>query len=215
MKQKILLHSCCAPCSTAVIERLKNDYDIVILYYNPNIYPEEEYLKRKNEEIKYIKHLNGTDKELSISMLDCDYESEKFYGAVKGYENEREGGARCAICFKLRLEETAKKAKELGFDLFGTTLTVSPHKNAELINSIGLGIERELGVKFLESNFKKQNGYKRSVELSKENNIYRQAYCGCEFALRIQKQEAPESLNKKYWYKNAKPLNFEWFLAIK
>lgn len=198
MKQRILLHSCCAPCSTAVIERLKEEYEIVIFYYNPNIYPEEEYLKRKAEEIKYIKHLNETDKELSISMLDCDYESEKFYEATKGYENEREGGARCALCFKLRLDETAKKAKQLGFDIFGTTLTVSPHKNAELINSIGIGIEKEQGIKFLISNFKKQNGYKRSIELSKENNIYRQNYCGCEFALRIQQIEAPESLNKRY-----------------
>lgn len=197
-KQKILLHSCCAPCSTAVIERLKEDFDIVIIYYNPNIYPEEEYIKRKNEEIKYIAHLNETDSSISISMIDCDYESEKFYEAVKGYENEREGGVRCSICFRLRLEETARKAKELGFDLFGTTLTVSPHKNAELINAIGLGIEKEVGIKFLESNFKKNNGYKRSVELSKENNIYRQNYCGCEFALKIQQIEAPESLNKKY-----------------
>ena len=196
MKQKILLHSCCAPCSTAVIERLKDEFDIVIFYYNPNIYPEEEYLKRKQEEIKYIKHLNETDNELSITMLDSDYECEKFYEATRGYENEREGGARCALCFKLRLNETAKKAKELGFDVFGTTLTVSPHKNAELINSIGLGIEKEIGIKFLVSNFKKQNGYKRSIELSKENNIYRQSYCGCEFALRIQKIEAPDSLKK-------------------
>ena len=123
-KKKILLHSCCAPCSTAVIERLKAEYDITILYYNPNIYPEEEYLKRKNEEIKYINHLNETDKDFVIDMLDCDYESERFYSAVKGLENEREGGARCAVCFKLRLEETAKKAKEKGYDLFGTTLTL-------------------------------------------------------------------------------------------
>lgn len=188
-KPRILLHSCCAPCSTAVIERLKDNYEIVILYYNPNIYPEEEYLKRKNEEIKYINHLNETDKDIKISMLDADYESEKFYEATKGYENEREGGARCAICFKLRLEKTAKLAKENGFDLFGTTLTVSPHKNAELINSIGLAIEKKTGVKFLVSNFKKQDGYKLSIELSKQNNIYRQNYCGCEFALRIQQEE--------------------------
>lgn len=188
-KPRILLHSCCAPCSTAVIERLKDNYEIVILYYNPNIYPEEEYLKRKNEEIKYINHLNETDKDIKISMLDADYESEKFYEATKGYENEREGGARCAICFKLRLEKTAKLAKENSFDLFGTTLTVSPHKNAELINSIGLAIEKETGVKFLVSNFKKQDGYKLSIELSKQNNIYRQNYCGCEFALRIQQEE--------------------------
>lgn len=198
MKQKILLHSCCAPCSTAVIEKLKDEFDITILYYNPNIYPEEEYKKRKNEEIRYIKHLNNIEKDAKISFLDCDYECEKFYSAVKGYENEREGGARCAICFKLRLSETAKRAKEFGFDLFGTTLTVSPHKNAELINFIGLGLEKEIGIKFLVSNFKKQNGYKRSVELSKENNIYRQNYCGCEFALKIQQIEAPESLSKKY-----------------
>lgn len=197
-KKKILLHSCCAPCSTAVIERLKDEYNIVILYYNPNIYPEEEYLKRKNEEIKYIKHLNETDKDINISMLDCDYESEKFYSAVKGLENEREGGARCAVCFKLRLEETAKKAKELGFDLFGTTLTVSPHKNSEIINKIGLAISEKYNIEYLESNFKKQNGYKRSVELSKENGIYRQNYCGCEFALKIQMKECPESLKKVY-----------------
>ena len=198
MKKKILLHSCCAPCSTAVIERLKEEFDITIFYYNPNIYPEDEYKKRKNEEIKYIKHLNNVEKDINISFLDCDYDCEKFYSAVKGYENEREGGARCAICFNLRLSETAKKAKDLGFDIFGTTLTVSPHKNAELINSIGMGIEKEIGIKFLVSNFKKQNGYKRSIELSKQNNIYRQNYCGCEFALNIQKLEVPESLNKKY-----------------
>ena len=197
-KTKILLHSCCAPCSTAVIERLSEEFDITILYYNPNIYPEEEYVKRKNEEIKYIEILNKTKPEISLSMLDCDYDCITFYNAVKGLENEREGGARCAVCFKVRLEKTAQLAKENGFDCFGTTLTVSPHKNAELINSIGKAIEKQEGVRFLESNFKKQNGYKRSVELSKENGLYRQNYCGCEFALRIQEIEAPDSLNKKY-----------------
>lgn len=197
MKKKILLQSCCAPCSTAVIERLVEDFDITILYYNPNIYPEEEYLKRKNEELKYIKIFNekNTDK---IKFFDCDYESEKFYQKTKGFENEREGGARCAICFRLRLEKTAELAKKNGFDIFGTTLTVSPHKNAELINGIGLELQKEYDVEFLVSNFKKQNGYKRSVELAKENDLYRQNYCGCEFALRVQEKEAPESLNKKY-----------------
>jgi predicted adenine nucleotide alpha hydrolase (AANH) superfamily ATPase len=195
-KKKILLHSCCAPCSTAVIERLNEEFDITILYYNPNIYPEEEYLKRKNEEIRYIEILK--EKGIDISMLDCDYESEKFYNAAKGLENEREGGARCAVCFKLRLEETAKKAKELDFDIFGTTLTVSPHKNAEVINAIGLSLSQKHDIPYLESNFKKQDGYKRSVELSKENGIYRQAYCGCEFALKIQERECPESLKKVY-----------------
>ena len=105
-KKKILLHSCCAPCSTAVIERLKNEYDITIIYYNPNIYPEEEYIKRKNEEIRYIKILNEKEPDIKLDMLDCDYDSKSYYEAVKGYENEREGGARCAICFKLRLTKT-------------------------------------------------------------------------------------------------------------
>ncbi len=197
-KKKILLQSCCAPCSTAVIERLADTYDITILYYNPNIYPEEEYLKRKNEEIKYIDILHKTKPEINIDFLDCDYDNITFYDAVKGLENEREGGARCAVCFKVRLSKTAMLAKQHGFDLFGTTLTVSPHKNAELINMIGKSLEKECGVEFLESNFKKQNGYKRSVELAKENDLYRQNYCGCEFALRVQEKEAPESLNKKY-----------------
>lgn len=197
-RQKILLHSCCAPCSTAVIERLINDFDITILYYNPNIYPEEEYLKRKEEEIKYIKLFNDKNPNSKVGLMDCDYDYESYNLAVKGLENEREGGARCAVCFKLRLNKTAVLAKENGFDIFGTTLTVSPHKNAELINNIGLGIQNEIGINYLVSNFKKQNGYKRSVELAKENGLYRQNYCGCKFALEIQEREAPESLKKKY-----------------
>ena len=197
-KKKILLHSCCAPCSTAVIERLKDEFDITILYYNPNIYPEEEYIKRKNEEIKYIEILHQTRPDINIDMIDCDYDSKSYYEAVKGLENEREGGARCAVCFKIRLQKTAELAKENNFDIFGTTLTVSPHKNAELINAIGLGIEKNLGIPFLVSNFKKKDGYKQSVTLAKENNLYRQNYCGCEFALRIQEIEAPESLKKNY-----------------
>lgn len=197
-KKKILLHSCCAPCSTAVIERLVSDYNITILYYNPNIYPEEEYLKRKNEEIRYLEIFNKKNPDNIVNFLDCDYDKESFYTAVKGLENEREGGARCAVCFRLRLRKTAELALKNDYDLFGTTLTVSPHKNAELINDIGIGIERELGICYLVSNFKKQNGYKRSVELAKENGLYRQNYCGCEFAYEIQKKEAPDSLNKKY-----------------
>ena len=199
-KKTILLHSCCAPCSTAVIERLVGDYNITILYYNPNIFPEEEYYKRKNEEIRYLKIFNQKHPEVKVEFLDIDYDKDAFYTAVKGLEKEREGGARCAVCFKVRLQKTALLAKQLGFDCFGTTLTVSPHKNAELINSIGLAIEKETGEKYLVSNFKKQDGYKRSVELAKENGLYRQNYCGCEFALEIQKKEAPESLTKKYWF---------------
>lgn len=186
MKRKLLLHSCCAPCSTAVIERLCCDFEITILYYNPNIFPEKEYLKRKNEEIKYLDIFNKKNPSNKVGMMDCDYESEKFYESVKGLENEREGGARCPVCFKLRLEKTGKLAKENNYDIFGTTLTVSPHKNAEQINFIGKSIAQNLGIEFLESNFKKQDGYKRSIELSKENNLYRQNYCGCEFALKMQ-----------------------------
>lgn len=197
-KQKILLHSCCAPCSTAVIEKLAEDYDITIFYYNPNIYPEEEYYKRKNEEIKYIDILHKTQPQIKIDMLDCDYDNITFYDAVKGLESEREGGARCAVCFKVRLEKTAVVAKDNNYDIFGTTLSVSPHKNAELLNQIGKSLEEKHGIKYLKANFKKQDGYKRSVELSKENNIYRQSYCGCEFALKIQQVEAPESLKKTY-----------------
>ncbi len=197
-KKKILLQSCCAPCSTAVIERLAEEFDITILYYNPNIYPEEEYIKRKNEELKYIDIFNSKNPQNQIKFLDCDYDSESFYEKTKGFESEREGGARCAICFRLRLEKTALLAKENNFDIFGTTLTVSPHKNSEVINAIGVNLQNEYNIEYLVSNFKKQNGYKRSVELAKENNLYRQNYCGCKFALEIQQKEAPESLKKQY-----------------
>ncbi len=182
-KRKILLHSCCAPCSTAVIERLAEFYDITVLYYNPNIFPETEYLKRKGEQIRFLKILNEKYPQFAVEMLDCDYESEKFYEAVRGLEREPEGGARCPVCFRLRLEKTAEVAKKSSFDLFGTTLTISPHKNAEQINSIGEALQNKHDIKFLRANFKKGDGYKRSIELSKELGIYRQNYCGCEFAL--------------------------------
>lgn len=196
-KPKLLLHSCCAPCSTAVIERLYNDFDITIFYYNPNIYPESEYEKRKNEELKYIDIFNSSHSE-KIKFLDCDYDKEAFYNKTKGLEGEREGGARCSVCFALRLEKTATIAKDNGYDIFGTTLSVSPHKNSEILNQIGKSVSDKLGLPYLESNFKKQDGYKRSIELSKENNLYRQNYCGCEFALKFQREEHPESLTKKY-----------------
>ena len=187
-KEKLLLHSCCAPCSTLVIERLSDRFDLTILYYNPNIFPLEEYLKRKAEQIRYIKLLNENQK-LNVKFLDCDYESEEFYRVTKGLEFEKEGGARCPVCFKLRLEKTARLAKENRFDLFSTTLTVSPHKNSEIIISIGKALSEKFGIRFLDENFKKQDGYKRSVELSKQNNLYRQNYCGCEFALNQSKNK--------------------------
>ena len=195
-KRKILLHSCCAPCSTSVIERLTDFYDITIIYYNPNIYPEEEFLKRKSEQIRFIKTLNQKYPEFKVGFLDCDYESEKFYEAVKGLEREPEGGKRCPVCFRLRLEKVAKLAKNLDFDLFGTTLTVSPHKDAELINMIGEALQNKYDVKFLKANFKKGDGYKRSIEISKQLDLYRQRYCGCEFALKNDTDKLPDEMNR-------------------
>lgn len=177
----MLLHTCCAPCSTATIERLATDYNITVLYYNPNIYPKEEYLKRKAEQIRYINILNQNG--LNICYEDCDWDDQKFYDAVKGLESEKEGGARCAVCFALRLDYTAQKAKEKGFDIFATSLTVSPHKNAAVINKIGEDLSKKYGIEYLVSDFKKKDGYKRSIELSKQNNIYRQNYCGCKYSI--------------------------------
>ncbi len=180
-KPRLLLHSCCGPCSTAVIERLKDDFDLTIFYYNPNIYPEKEYVKRKNTQLKYLEILRKQG--IDIGFLDSDYEAEKFYKVAKGLEAEKEGGKRCEACFKLRLKKTAEAAAAHGFSIFGTTLTVSPHKNAELINRLGEEISASLNVKFLVADFKKKDGYKRSVALSKENDLYRQTYCGCKFSL--------------------------------
>ena len=174
-RPKLLLHSCCAPCSSSVLQRIKENFDVTVLYYNPNIYPEEEYFKRKREQIKLLNILN-------IKLMDCDYIPEEYYQKVAGYECEKEGGARCEKCFYLRLEKTAQLATNNGFDFFGTTLTVSPHKNAEIINRIGEELEKKYGIKFLYSDFKKEDGDLNSIKLSKEYNLYRQEYCGCEFS---------------------------------
>ena len=174
-RPKLLLHSCCGPCSTAVLSFLVPYFDITVLYYNPNIEPIEEYLKRKNEQIRFIKEY----KHDNIDFLDCDYDNETFKSRVKGLEKEKEGGARCPVCYRLRLEYTAIKAKELGYDYFGTTLTVSPYKHSKTINEIGESLEKEYGINFLYSDFKKKDGYKKSIEMSKEYNLYRQDYCGC------------------------------------
>ena len=179
--KRLLLHSCCGPCSTQVIDFLKNDYDITIYYYNPNIDTQEEYQHRLAEQKRYCQIVG-------VPVIEDGYQPEEFYLKVKGLEKEKEGGARCAVCFKLRLDQTAHKAKELGFDLFGTTLTVSPHKNAIVINSIGRSVEEESGVEFLEGNYKKQDGYKKSIEFSKKYNLYRQNYCGCTFSKRVDDQ---------------------------
>ena len=174
-RKSVLLHSCCGPCSSAVIERLREFFDVTVIYYNPNVEPQEEYEKRKNVQI-------GLLNELGIPYMDVPYDNEVFHEITKGLENEPEGGARCHVCYGLRLKYTAKLAKEKEFDYFCTTLTVSPYKNSEVINKIGESIGNEMGIKYLLSDFKKREGYKRSIELSKQYNLYRQDYCGCLYA---------------------------------
>ena len=175
----LLLHTCCAPCSSAVIEYLTNYFNITVFYYNPNISPLEEYEKRKKEQIKFINEFKSKNK---LNIIDCDYDEEAFKCIAKGLENEPEGGKRCHKCYNLRLEKTALKAKELGYDYFGTTLTVSPYKNSQVLNEIGRILEEKHNIKYLYSDFKKKEGYKRSIELSKKYNLYRQNYCGCIYS---------------------------------
>ena len=175
----LLLHSCCGPCSTEVISRLTKYFNITILYYNPNIEPEEEYIKRKNEQIKFIKVFKPVNK---LEFLDCDYDNDAFFKMSKGYEDEPEGAIRCHLCYKLRLKKTLDIALENGFDYFGTTLTVSPYKNAQVLNAIGEDLSKDKNIKFLYSDFKKEDGYKKSIQYSKEYNLYRQEYCGCHFS---------------------------------
>ena len=177
----ILLHSCCAPCSSYVIERLSNYFDITILYYNPNISPFSEYDKRKKEQIRLINTMKTIH---PVKIMDCDYDNDIYESKIKGLENEPERGKRCSVCFRLRLEKTAKLAKDNNFDYFCTTLTVSPYKNSNLINAIGKEIEDVYDITYLASDFKKKNGYKRSIELSSEYNLYRQNYCGCKYSKR-------------------------------
>ncbi len=174
----LLLHTCCAPCSSATIERLKDYFHITVLYYNPNIEPFEEYEKRKNEQIRYLKSIKSPNK---LDFLDCDYDNEVFKTFAKGHEEDPERGARCYLCYKSRLEYTMKKAEEKGYEYFGTSLTISPYKVASWINEIGLSLETSK-TKFLPADFKKKNGYKTSIELSKKYNLYRQDYCGCIYS---------------------------------
>lgn len=176
-KPTLLLHSCCGPCSTQVLSYLAPFFDITVLYYNPNIEPKEEYEKRKQEQIRFIKEFKH-----DIKFMDCDYDNEAFRNKVKGLEKEKEGKARCPVCFMLRMEYTAALAKKNNFEYFGTTLTVSPHKNSKQINILGSIIEKRIKVKYLYSDFKKEDGYKKSIEYSKEYNLYRQDYCGCLFS---------------------------------
>ena len=174
----ILIHSCCGPCSTSVITRLKDYFDITVLYYNPNIEPYEEYEKRKEEQKKVLSLIKSNNK---LDLLDCDYDNDLYHEKVKGLEHEKEGGPRCKVCYHLRLSYTKEKAKNHGFDFFTTTLSVSPFKNANWINEIGLSLEDDK-VRFLPADFKKKDGYKKSIELSNKYNLYRQNYCGCIYS---------------------------------
>ena len=180
-KSKLLLHVCCAPCSSYVLEYLTKYFDITVFYYNPNISSKEEYNKRLKEEQRFVKEYPF---DYDITVIDGKYDNDKFEETIKGLEQEKEGGARCFKCYRLRLEESAKYAKEKGFDYFTTTLTISPYKNSSKLNEIGHDLEEEYGVKYLYSDFKKKNGYKRSIELSHEYNLYRQDYCGCVYSIR-------------------------------
>ena len=187
-KPVLLLQCCCAPCSSAVIERLREHFTVKLYFYNPNIYPEAEYQKRLEQ---FDKLLSGGFGE-GIEQVAAKYDQAEFFDFVKGMENEKEGGARCARCFILRLRETARKAKEIGADYFCTTLAISPLKNAQKLNELGKKISARYGIDYLYSDFKKKNGYKRSIELSKIYNLYRQDYCGCVFS----KKEREDTKNK-------------------
>lgn len=179
IRPSLLLHACCAPCSSYCIEYLNGHFEITLFFYNPNIFPAEEYTHRVNELKRLVSEMG-----LNIPVLEAENDTESFYTLAKGRENIREGGARCFDCYRLRLEKTAQLAKEKGFDYFTTTLSISPLKNAQKLREIGLELEGEYGVKNLPSDFKKKEGYKRSIELSRKYNLYRQDYCGCEYSVR-------------------------------
>lgn len=181
-KPSLLLHACCAPCSSYVIEYLSKYFNITIYYYNPNISPIQEYNFRLEELSRLLKEMKEAE---NIEILPCEYEAEFFYQMAKGMEQEKEGGERCFKCYKLRLEKTAEAAKEKKFDYFTTTLSISPYKNAQKLNEIGKELSEKYNIPYLYSDFKKKNGYKRSIELSKEYDLYRQDYCGCIYSKKL------------------------------
>ncbi len=189
----LLLHSCCAPCSSYVLEYLSKYFKITLLYYNPNISPNEEYEARVREQKRLIGEMSFVH---PVSFLEGEYVPESFYEMAKGHETDQEGGERCFLCYEMRLREAAETAKKGGFDYFTTTLSISPLKNAEKLNEIGIRLADEYGVAYLMSDFKKKNGYKRSIELSAKHHLYRQNYCGCVFSRReaeLRKQQGKVS----------------------
>lgn len=186
---RLLLHACCAPCSSAVLEYLSQYFAITLLYYNPNIAPLEEYQKREAELRRLLSQMKFTH---PVELLPCQYDGQAFVQAARGLEGEPEGGKRCEACFRLRLRYAAQEAARLRFDYYTTTLSISPMKNAPLLNQLGEEIGREFGVAHLPSDFKKKDGYKRSVQLSKEYDLYRQDYCGCAFSKAQRQREKEE-----------------------
>ncbi len=175
----LLLHSCCAPCSSYCIEYLSQFFNVTVFYYNPNIYPDEEYYHRVKEQQRFISQFPTKH---PVKFIEGDYDKDSFYAIAKGLEKEPEKGRRCQKCYDLRLRKTATVAKDIGFDYFTTTLTISPMKDSQVLNEIGINIGKELGVNWLPSDFKKKEGYKRSTEISKEYDMYRQDYCGCVYS---------------------------------
>ena len=176
---KLLLHACCGPCSSYCIEYLSKYFDITILYYNPNIYPDKEYIRRLDELKSLIKQIPHVNK---LELIESRYIPDEYYNSVKGLEQLGERSERCYECYKLRMEECAKVARDNNYDFFTTTLSISPYKDAEWINEIGINLEKQYNIKYLYADFKKKNGYKRSIELSKEYKMYRQDYCGCVYS---------------------------------
>ena len=185
-KKKLLLHACCAPCSSYVIEYLSKYFDITILYYNPNIDTKDEFTKRLTELERFVKQFKT---ENFVNVISLGYNSNDYLKEINGLEKEKEGGLRCLKCFNLRLEKACIYAKENNFDYFTTTLTISPHKNSKILNEIGHELEIKYGMNYLYSDFKKKEGYKRSIVLSCEYNLYRQDYCGCKFSKKIKYEE--------------------------
>lgn len=182
-KPSVLLHACCGPCSTSCVERLVPDYEVTLYYYNPNITDKEEYLLRRDTLIQFIRAFNEEHRdEYTVNFIEGEYDRERFICKAEPLKDEPEGGRRCDMCFGMRLTETARKAKELEMDFFTTTMSVSPHKNYEKIKTLGFILEEETGAKFLDIDFKKKNGFGRSVEMSKQYGMYRQNYCGCDYA---------------------------------
>lgn len=189
----LLLHSCCAPCSSYVLEYLSEFFEITVFYYNPNIFPDNEYEKRVKEQEMLIQTM---DLKSEVHFQAGNYDKERFYQMAKGLEEVREGGSRCFLCYELRLRETAEEAKKGGYDYFTTTLSISPLKNSQKLNEIGQRVAEEYGLQYLVSDFKKKNGYKRSVELSEIYGLYRQDYCGCEFSYNQRMREMKEKNEK-------------------